>query len=298
MPRLAVMIRRELPPAEVARFAAASEALGLDEVWVIEDCFYTSGVANAALALAATERAHVGIGILPAVLRNGALAAMEVATLAGAHRGRLTAGFGPGVASWMRQVGAYPPSPLAALEATIGDVRALLHGATVRNERLDGVALEFPPDPVPAVLAAAGGPRGLQVADRAADGAILAEACPPAWAAAARRRLPRGGQLVVYAWLSAAADGDAARAALRPVVGEWMHRNRRAHALAAASFAPEVPPGAPLAEVPDAWIDELAVAGTPAECRASIGRLVAAGVDTVVLIPPLRHAAEQLALLR
>ena len=162
MPRLAVMIRRELPPAEVARFAAASEALGLDEVWVIEDCFYTSGVANAALALAATERAHVGIGILPAVLRNRALAAMEVATLAGAHRGRLTAGFGPGVASWMRQVGAYPPSPLAALEATSGDVRALLHGATVRNERLDGVALEFPPDPVPAVLAAAGGPRGLE----------------------------------------------------------------------------------------------------------------------------------------
>src|SRR5215211_2202840 len=133
MPRLAVMIRRELPPAEVARFAAASEALGLDEVWVIEDCFYTSGVANAALALAATERAHVGNGILPGVLRNGALAAMEVATLAGAHPGRLTAGFWPGVASWMRQVGAYPPSPLAALEATIGDVRALLHGATVRN---------------------------------------------------------------------------------------------------------------------------------------------------------------------
>jgi 5,10-methylenetetrahydromethanopterin reductase len=40
--------------------------------------------------------------------------------------------------------------------------------------------------------------------------------------------------------------------------------------------------------VPDAWIDELAVAGTPAECRAAIDRLGTAGVDTVVLIPPLR----------
>src|SRR5215216_1392900 len=160
-PRVGVMVDREIPPADVRTFAGAIEALGFHELWVIEDCFWTSGVANAALALGATERIGVGIGIMPAVLRNPALAAMELATLAGAYPGRLTAGFGPGVAGWMKQVGAYPPSPMAALEATIADTRALLHGATVRNERLDDVALEFPPDPVPAVLAGVGGPRGL-----------------------------------------------------------------------------------------------------------------------------------------
>src|SRR5215211_4524709 len=255
MPRLAVMIRRELPPAEVARFAAASEALGLDEVWVIEDCFYTSGVANAALALAATARAHVGIGILPAVLRNRALGAMELATLAGAYPGRLTAGFGPGVAGWMKQVGAYPPSPMDALEAAIADTRALLHGATVRNERLDDVTLEYPPDPVPAVLAGVGGPRGLEVAGRMGDGAILAECCPPGWVAAARGLLPAGAQLVVYAWLSVGDDGAAARDALRPAVADFIARHHRGHALRAASFADELPAAA-------AWIDELAVAGT------------------------------------
>jgi alkanesulfonate monooxygenase SsuD/methylene tetrahydromethanopterin reductase-like flavin-dependent oxidoreductase (luciferase family) len=288
------MVRRELPPRDIRPFARTVEALGYDELWVIEDCFWTTGIAGAALVLGATDRAHVGIGILPAVLRNPALAAMELATLAGAYPGRLTAGFGPGVAGWMKQVGAYPPSPMAALEATIADTRALLHGGTVRNERLDDVALEVPPDPVPAVLAGVGGPRGLEVAGRVGDGAILAECCPPAWVAAARGMLRAGAQLVVYAWLSVGDDGGAARDALRPAVTDFIARHHRGHAVRAASFADELPAGV----VPDAWIDELAVAGTPAECQAAIERLGEAGADSVVLIPPLEGAAEQLALLR
>jgi alkanesulfonate monooxygenase SsuD/methylene tetrahydromethanopterin reductase-like flavin-dependent oxidoreductase (luciferase family) len=288
------MVRRELPPRDIRPFAGTVEALGYDELWVIEDCFWTTGIAGAALVLGATERAHVGIGILPAVLRNPALAAMELATLAGAHPGRLTAGFGPGVAGWMKQAGAFPPSPMAALEATIADTRALLRGAKVRNERLDDVALEYPPDPVPTVLAGVGGPRGLEVAGRVGDGAILAECCPPAWVAAARGMLPAEAQLVVYAWLSVGDDGIAARDALRPAVADFIMRHHRGHAVRAASFADELPAGA----VPDAWIDELTVAGTPEECHAAIERLGAAGADSVVLIPPLEGAAEQLALLR
>jgi alkanesulfonate monooxygenase SsuD/methylene tetrahydromethanopterin reductase-like flavin-dependent oxidoreductase (luciferase family) len=288
------MVRRELPPRDIRPFARTAEALGYDELWVIEDCFWTTGIAGAALVLGATERVHVGIGILPAVLRNPALAAMEIATLAGAHPGRLTAGFGPGVAGWMKQVGAYPPSPMAALEATIADTRALLHGATVRNARLDDVTLEYPPDPVPTVLAGVGGPRGLEVAGRVGDGAILAECCPPPWVATARGMLSAEAQLVVYAWLSVAEDGGRARDALRPAVADFIARQHRGHALRAASFADELPARA----VPDAWIDELAVSGTPAECHAAIERLGAAGADTVVLIPPLEEAAEQLALLR
>lgn len=293
MPRVAVMVRREVPPAEIRPLCTAVEDLGYDELWVIEDCFWTTGIANAALALGATRTAHVGIGILPAVLRNPALAAMEIATLAGAFPGRLTAGFGPGVASWMKQVGAYPPSPLAALEATITATKTLLRGGTVPDE----VRLEFPPDPVPAVLAGVGGPRGIELAGRAGDGAILAECCPPGWAAAARGKLPPRAQLVVYAWLSVSADGAAARDALRPAVSDWLGRHRGSHAAKAASFAAELDA---LGDggLPDAWLDELAVAGTPQDCRAAIERLGAAGADCVVLIPPLAEPLAQLALLR
>jgi alkanesulfonate monooxygenase SsuD/methylene tetrahydromethanopterin reductase-like flavin-dependent oxidoreductase (luciferase family) len=40
------------------------------------------------------------------------------------------------------------------------------------------------------------------------------------------------------------------------------------------------------AGMPDAWIDDLAIAGTPAQCAASIAKLHAAGADAVALVPP------------
>jgi 5,10-methylenetetrahydromethanopterin reductase len=47
------------------------------------------------------------------------------------------------------------------------------------------------------------------------------------------------------------------------------------------------------ANFPDSWLDELAVAGTPAECAAQINRFEAAGVDTLVLLPQPNASATQ-----
>ena len=62
-----------LPPQRLRSVATAVQAAGLDELWVWEDCFKQSGVASAAAALAWTDQITVGIGILPAPLRNAAL---------------------------------------------------------------------------------------------------------------------------------------------------------------------------------------------------------------------------------
>jgi 5,10-methylenetetrahydromethanopterin reductase len=302
MPDVGVMLPREVAPTDVQEFARMVDGLGYDQLWAVEDCFWTTGVANAALALAATERVHVGIGIMPAVLRNIALGAMELATLAGAFPGRLTAGFGHGVAEWMRQVGAYPPSPLAALEATIRDTRALLAGEAVTRGALRDVTLEFPPATPPAVLAGLTGPRGLALAGRVADGAILPEGSTARFVADARERVRAARQtgaephIVVYAWLSVDADPARARDVLRPAVAAWLANQRGRPQFAALSFAGAVPDGSPLApeRVQDGWIDELTVAGTPQECRAAIDRLGAAGADVVVLVPRLDEAEDQL----
>jgi alkanesulfonate monooxygenase SsuD/methylene tetrahydromethanopterin reductase-like flavin-dependent oxidoreductase (luciferase family) len=63
------------------------------------------------------------------------------------------------------------------------------------------------------------------------------------------------------------ADGEAARAAVRPLLAE---RARQ---------------GGPQFEHGDG-LDDMAVVGTPEECAAAIRRLGNAGVDSVVLIPP------------
>ncbi len=138
-------------PAGAVRGRGGRGARGgdVDQLWVIEDCFYTAGVSLAATALARTESLTVGVGILPAVARNPAVTAMELATLAHLAPGRLLAGIGHGVQEWMEQMGARTPSPLTTLDEAITIVRRLLHGESVT---LDGsvftmrdVALDAPP---------------------------------------------------------------------------------------------------------------------------------------------------------
>ena len=103
---------RSLPAPFVVEVAEALEAAGVDQLWVIEDCFYTAGIGLAATALARTESLTVGLGILPAVARNPAVTAMEIATLCELAPGRFLPGIGHGVQSWMEQMGAVTPSPL------------------------------------------------------------------------------------------------------------------------------------------------------------------------------------------
>jgi alkanesulfonate monooxygenase SsuD/methylene tetrahydromethanopterin reductase-like flavin-dependent oxidoreductase (luciferase family) len=90
---------------------------------------------------------------MPAVAHNAAFTAMEIAAVAELYPGRLTIGLGHGMAGWMRQIGAYPQSPLTALAEHIRAVRAAeLAGPTgsIHIEPL-GIANE-----VKQLLAAAG----------------------------------------------------------------------------------------------------------------------------------------------
>ena len=57
------------------------------------------------------------------VVRNAAVAAMEMSGVARLFPGRFIAGFGHGVADWMRQIGALPPSQLAAFDETVDAIR-------------------------------------------------------------------------------------------------------------------------------------------------------------------------------
>ena len=56
---LGIMFRREYTPESLPLFAKKTEQYGFDELWVVEDCFYGSGIASAAAALANTETISV-----------------------------------------------------------------------------------------------------------------------------------------------------------------------------------------------------------------------------------------------
>ncbi len=178
VPALGFCFVPTLAPETLTGLARAVERAGLDELWVWEDCFKSSGIATAAVALASTERLRVGIGLLPVPLRNVALTAMELATLERQFPGRLIAGVGHGVQEWMDQVGARPASPLTLLHEYATALRALLAGETVttsgRYVQLDAVALDWPPVDPPPVMIGGGGPKSIDLAAELGDGNLLA----------------------------------------------------------------------------------------------------------------------------
>ena len=177
MTTLSVNIPPDVAPERMIEVARAAEAAGVPEVWLWEDCFGQSGTATAAAILAATDRVHVAIGLLPVPLRNVALTAMEIATLARMFPGRLVPAIGHGVQSWMAQAGVRAASPLTILEEHATAIRRLLAGETVttsgRYVSLDRVALRYLPDPVPPLLLGAEGPLTLELAGRVSDGIVV-----------------------------------------------------------------------------------------------------------------------------
>lgn len=177
MTRLGINFVPTLPPSRLQPLARAADAAGLDELWIWEDCFKESAVASAAAALAWTERITVVISLMPVPLRNPALCAMEVATLAGMFPGRFIAGLGHGVQEWMGQAGARVESPLTLLEEYATAVRRLLAGERVTTDgryvRLDDVALDWPPAIPPPLMLGGTGPKSVALAARLGDGNLL-----------------------------------------------------------------------------------------------------------------------------
>ena len=286
---------RSLPAPFVVEVAEGLEAAHVDQLWVIEDCFYTAAVSLAATALARTEMLTVGIGILPAVARNPAVTAMELATLANLAPGRVIAGIGHGVQEWMEQMGGRTSSPVTTLDEAITIVRRLLHGETVTFEgaqyTMSDVALHAPPESVPPVLAGVRGPKSLALAGRVADGVVLAEGAGPTYVSQsiAQAGSPDPFRVSVFTALAIDDDARTARRNMAPFV---------AGMLDGANPAPNAHPhideirerfGARgvdgIADMPADWWIELGAIGSFDDAVRHAEALADAGADDVAFFP-------------
>jgi alkanesulfonate monooxygenase SsuD/methylene tetrahydromethanopterin reductase-like flavin-dependent oxidoreductase (luciferase family) len=260
------MFHRERPTTELPAFAREMDALGVEDLWVVEDLNWAGSIATAATALALTERVRVGIGVIPAPFRNPALLAMELAALAELYPNRLVAGIGHGVQSWMAQVGAKVDSPLTLLEETVLATRRLLAGETLnvdgRYVRLSDVTLVHKPEVAPPVVTGVVRPKSLRLSGKVADGTVLAEGVGPEGIRSALGHIAEGGggpehELILFVDLAVDASAE--------FVARIQADRAGLHAV-----APE----------------EITVAsGTPAEVAATLERLWAAGTTTIVLRP-------------
>jgi 5,10-methylenetetrahydromethanopterin reductase len=290
----------QVPHRELVAHGRELDALGFDELWLVEDCFQYGGVSSAAAILASTERIGVGVGLFPVAVRNPAILAMELATIAELYPGRMIAGVGHGVEAWMRQIDARPANRLVALQELLIVVRRLLAGETVtfdgRWAHLDDVGLDQPPAVPPPLVVGTTGERGIAIAAEHADGLLLCEgsgAGAVRWAAELLGPKPR---LVVYTWMRIEDSEAQALETVTPWIDRWEQIGTYPRLLELARAEPGY--DGSLAPI-------VSLAGPAEACAAGVRRLVEAGADAVVVSPvgddPLaqlqRFAAEVLPLL-
>jgi alkanesulfonate monooxygenase SsuD/methylene tetrahydromethanopterin reductase-like flavin-dependent oxidoreductase (luciferase family) len=306
MTRLGLLAFSTTVPEDLAATARRVEGLGFDELWIPEDYFFFGGLTAATIALAATERIDVGIGVLSGVVRHPAVTAMEVATLLRAFPGRLLTGIGHGVPFWVKQMGLYPKSPVTSMRAVVDGMRALLSGRTLTVSDgpfvFDNVTLAHPVDgPVP-IYTGVIGPKSLELSGEIAEGTVMSVIAAPkyleyaktfiATGAARSGRDPLRHRIPTFAIYHVDEDGataaEAARTALAfylqavgptPMTGVYGINDQLGEILALGEL------DAIAGALPAEWVDTFTIAGTPERCAQKIAEFEAAGATSVVLAP-------------
>jgi 5,10-methylenetetrahydromethanopterin reductase len=302
MVALGVIFHPTFPPEMLVDYAQRAEKAGFDELWLWEDSFWAGAYTSAATILARTESIRVGIGLSPATVRNPLFAAMEITTLARLHPGRFMPGVGHGVDGWMRQIGAAPKSSLKALGETVEAIRRLLLGEAVTmhgdHVQLDNVKMLLTPNVVPPLYVGAMREKTLQLAGRVGDGTILTEMSSPAYVRRAKEQIETGrasgdrprNSIAVFTHAKVSTDGVSARKAMRSHVAQrfiWAGVLLEPLGIAedVQRLVDQYGVEGAAEQMPEAWLDELSVSGTPEQAAAAIARLAEAGADSVILQP-------------
>jgi 5,10-methylenetetrahydromethanopterin reductase len=303
-PAIGVIFHPAFPPETLPDYARRAEAAGFDELWLWDDCFQAGAFTSAAIALSATHKLKVCIGLIPVKAYNPLFAAMEITTLARAFPGRFYPGFGHGVDSWMAQIGAAAKPTLRALQETVTAVRQLLSGecVTMHSDQvnLEKVQMQLTPAAIPPLYVGAMREKTLQLAGRVGDGTILTSMSSPAyirWAMEQIRigtteagRPGPGHRVIANIDVKVNPDGRAARAAARQALAgrlPWadIHLIKSGIANKVDAFTQKYGAEGMAQQMPDEWLDTFSAAGTPEQVANALQRWEETGVDSIVFQP-------------
>jgi alkanesulfonate monooxygenase SsuD/methylene tetrahydromethanopterin reductase-like flavin-dependent oxidoreductase (luciferase family) len=302
MASLGVIFHPTFPIDTMVDYAQRAEKAGFDELWLWEDSFWAGAYTSAAVILSRTEKIKVGIGLSPATVRNPLFVTMDITTLAMLYPGRFLPGFGHGVDGWMHQIGAAPKSSLKALGETVEAIRRLLQGENVTmhgdHVHLDNVKMHITPQVIPPLFVGGMREKTLQVAGRVGDGTILCEMANPAYIHWSKAHIEAGRQegdrprneIAVFAFAKVTLDGKDARQIMRHVVAprfNWMVPHVEALGIKdeAQGLLNQYGAEGAAERMPEAWLDDLSISGTPEQAAASYRRLADAGADSIILLP-------------
>jgi alkanesulfonate monooxygenase SsuD/methylene tetrahydromethanopterin reductase-like flavin-dependent oxidoreductase (luciferase family) len=186
----------------------------------------------------------------------------------------------------------------------ITNVRALLAGEEITFEgkvfKFDAVRLVHLPQEELPIYTGIVNEKGLRLSGEISNGTVLSVLAGPTYVRWARERIAEGAaeagrqddphRLVTYTLFSVDHDRETARAAVRDSVAfylEAMPNNALSKVLGVTDTVGEMlargGADAVAREMPEEWIDEMAVAGDPDECAAKLEALLDAGSDSIGL---------------
>ena len=307
----------ELPTQrENAELARRAEAAGFDSAWAPEFHNHSGMLALAAAALE-TERIELATGIAWAFGRSPLLTAVTALDLDEMSGGRFLLGLGTGTRRMRTHwLGAPAERPASRLRETIEAVRTVWKSAQAGAVRYDGelVQLDVRPygragqvrDDIPVYVAAVN--EGMaRTSGAVADGVVahpmatpryIEEVMRPAIAAGAAQVGREAAAVVVADWVIVAVSDDADQAredAKRQIA---FHATVRTYdrilglhgfddvAARIRELWRSFDLAGMTALVTDEMLDEMAVAGTPEECRPALARR-AAGAHRLLLGAPV-----------
>ena len=311
MPRYGVRFENDpsLTPQDYQELGVQAEGLGYETVWVPEGGGRDSLTALASIAMR-TERVRLGTGILPIYARTATNTAMGAAGMAAVSGDRFILGLGVGHRPTVEGRDGVPFSrPMARLRQTIRVVRKLLDGETVSSKGHHfniadaSLGAAAPKERVPIYIAALG-PQMLELAGEMADG-VLMNWTAESFVAEAVRHVERGAQkagrdisdidIAGYVRVAAGGDEEAVRASLSTQVARYATNAFYRNFFVETGFGDEMAEAAlalaagDVARASEAITremqDQVAVVGTPEECRAALERRRAAGLQSPVVAP-------------
>ena len=299
----------KLTPNTYQELARLAEDRGYETVWVPEGGGRDSLTSLASIALR-TELIRLGTGILPIFARTPTNTAMGAAGMAAVSGNRFILGLGVGHQQTVEARDGVPfKQPMTRLRETIQIVRRLLSGEQVdfpgKHFKLSGASLgaAAPTANVPIYIAALG-PQMLEMAGELADGVLMnwtSVTFIPQAVAHIKRGADKAGRdmseidIAGYVRVAVGDDLANARASLQRQIAQYATNTFYANFFIETGFEREMNTAAAALAAGDLdkaseaitpeMQDEVAVLGTPGQCREALERRRAAGLQLPVIAP-------------
>ncbi len=294
-------------PEDIQATARRIEEAGFSHMTIPEDCFYLPAQVGVTLALSATSSLPVGTSIVSAMTRHPAILAMEIAGISRTFPGRFRPGIGLGLPEWLEQMGLMPKHPVLAMRERITSLRRLLDGESVtlpgEGVALDSIAITHETAARVPITMGVMGTKMLQLAGELADVTLFPATSGLDYFKYAMNEvgigLARAGRRpedMAYSTVALSCvdhDGEKAREAARPVLASFLAEFASMNTFRAYGISEELSAmlgrggETEVAErMPDRWLEDLTLVGTPGEVADKVRAWVDAGVDSIAIFFP------------